>query len=126
MKLKGQLDIAQKESRLAQSQMGALEAHISQLEQQVLDQATAEEAACKDMLQRHHEQLLSVQEGHDAIVSSVHSASHDLQLQVNSLLQENAALLARVKAAEDVAASRAREASQVEAGLREDKQALQV
>lgn len=92
----------------------------------MLDEAECEDADRKQVDERHREQLRLVQEGHENMICSMQSSNNELKLQVNEMLNENSALLERVRAAEAVAEATAKETSHLESSLREDIQVLQV
>eukprot|EP00892_Ulva_mutabilis_P011001 jgi/Ulvmu1/8273/UM041_0084.1 len=125
LKLQGELEVAQKDADLAKADLMQLKGQISLLEQQAADQQATDEDIRTQTQVRHKQQLQSVQESHEAVISNMHSVNNDLQLQLNDLLLENSALLTRVKAAEEVAKSTAQDLSRMESSWKEEKKLLQ-
>jgi hypothetical protein len=107
------------EKQLEQSKLRVADLSVQneQFRHQMEELELRNEQQCIDAQVRHQREMRVVEDDHQSMLAQMHASHQDVQQQLADAVHENSMLLTRLKAAEEVAESTARDMSHMESHL---------
>ena len=115
-----------KELELSQLRFADLSVQNEQLKHQMAELQMHGEQQRRDVKIRCEREMRVTEDDHQTMLSKMHATHEHLQQQLSDAEHENSILLTRLKAAEEVAESTARDMSHMEANLSSELEDLKV
>lgn len=122
----GEKESIAKELELSQIRVADLSAQIEQLKQQMDQLLSQHDQQLKEYQMRRDRETFAAQEDREVAFSKIHSSHQEMQQQLSDAVHENSVLMTRLKAAEEVAESTARNMSHMESSLLSRLEKLEV